>query len=180
MLRRQMIRPARKPLIALTPKSLLRHNLAVSTLEELCEGEFRAVIDEIDELNSKKVNRLVLCSGKVYYDLLEARREAQSENVAIVRLEQLYPFPESALAELLVRYGKLKTAVWCQEEPMNQGAWYSSQHHIRKVLQQHLPQLPLDYVGREAFAAPAAGSPGLHIEQQQQLVNEALFGNTHA
>lgn len=179
MLRRQVIRPARKPLVALTPKSLLRHNLAVSTLEELCDGEFHTVIDELDDLNPKKVDRLVLCSGKVYYDLLEARREAQSETVAIVRLEQLYPFPEAALGELLVRYGKLKTAVWCQEEPMNQGAWYSSQHHIRNVLQRHLPQLPLDYVGRDAFAAPAAGSPGLHIEQQQQLVNEALFGKAH-
>jgi 2-oxoglutarate dehydrogenase E1 component len=180
MLRRQVIRPARKPLIALTPKSLLRHNLAVSTLEELCDGEFHTVLDEIDELNPKKVNRLVLCSGKVFYDLLEARREAQCETVAIIRLEQLYPFPEGVLAQLLTRYGKLKTAVWCQEEPMNQGAWYSSQHHIRKVLQQHVPQLALDYVGREAFAAPAAGSPGLHIEQQQQLVNEALFGDANA
>ena len=180
MLRRQAIRPARKPLIALTPKSLLRHNLAVSTLEELCEGEFHTVIDELDDLNPKKIDRLVLCSGKVYYDLLEARREANCESVAIIRLEQLYPFPEAALAELLSQYSKLKTAVWCQEEPMNQGAWYSSQHHIRKVLQQHLPQLPLDYAGREAFAAPAAGSPSLHIEQQQQLVNEALFGKPNA
>ena len=180
MLRRQVIRPARKPLVALTPKSLLRHNLAVSTLEELCDGEFHTVLDEIDELNAKKVNRLVLCSGKVFYDLLEARREAECDTVAIIRLEQLYPFPEDKLAELLGSYGKLKTAVWCQEEPMNQGAWYSSQHHIRKVLQQHNPQLSLDYVGREAFAAPAAGSPGLHIEQQQQLVQEALFGDVNA
>ncbi len=179
MLRRQVIRPARKPLVALTPKSLLRHNLAVSTLEELCDGEFHTVLDEIDELNAKKVNRLVLCSGKVFYDLLEARREAECDTVAIIRLEQLYPFPEDKLAELLGSYGKLKTAVWCQEEPMNQGAWYSSQHHIRKVLQQHNPQLSLDYVGREAFAAPAAGSPGLHIEQQQQLVQEALFGDVN-
>ena len=92
MLRRQAIRPARKPLIALTPKSLLRHNLAVSTLEELCEGEFHTVIDELDDLNPKKIDRLVLCSGKVYYDLLEARREANCESVAIIRLEQLYPF----------------------------------------------------------------------------------------
>ena len=180
MLRRQVIRPARKPLVALTPKSLLRHNLAVSTLEELCDGEFHTVLDEIDELNAKKVNRLVLCSGKVFYDLLEARREAECDTVAIIRLEQLYPFPEDKLAELLGSYGKVKTAVWCQEEPMNQGAWYSSQHHIRKVLQQHNPQLSLDYVGREAFAAPAAGSPGLHIEQQQQLVQEALFGDVNA
>lgn len=180
MLRRQVIRPARKPLVALTPKSLLRHNLAVSTLEELCDGEFQTVLDEIDDLNPKKVTRLVLCSGKVFYDLLEARREAECDTVAIIRLEQLYPFPEDKLAQLLGRYDKLKTAVWCQEEPMNQGAWYSSQHHIRNVLQQHIPQLPLDYVGREAFAAPAAGSPGLHIEQQQQLVQEALFGDVNA
>ena len=122
----------------------------------------------------------MLCSGKVFYDLLEARREAECDTVAIIRLEQLYPFPEDKLAELLGSYGKLKTAVWCQEEPMNQGAWYSSQHHIRNVLQQHNPQLSLDYVGREAFAAPAAGSPGLHIEQQQQLVQEALFGDVNA
>ena len=102
MLRRQVIRPARKPLVALTPKSLLRHNLAVSTLEELCDGEFQTVLDEIDDLNPKKVTRLVLCSGKVFYDLLEARREAECDTVAIIRLEQLYPFPEDKLAQLLV------------------------------------------------------------------------------
>ena len=174
MLRRQVIRPLRKPLIVFTPKSLLRHKLAISTLEELAEGSFKTVIAEIDELDPAKVERVVLCSGKVYYDLLAARREREQENVAIIRLEQLYPFPEEQLLEVLAPYTKLKDMVWCQEEPMNMGAWYSSQHHMRRVLHMQNPGLNLNYAGRDAAASPAAGYMALHIAQQQKLINDAL------
>ena len=176
MLRRQMIRPLRKPLVALTPKSLLRHKLAVCTLEDLTEGAFRPVLGEVDNLDPAAVDRLVLCSGKVYYDLLEARREAELSNVALVRLEQLYPFPEAELAATIAPYQGLRSAVWCQEEPMNQGAWYSSQHHMHRVLDGHNPALLLGYAGREAFAAPAGGYAARHLERQRALVAEALTG----
>ena len=117
---------------------------------------------------------MVLCSGKVYYDLLAARREREQENVAIIRLEQLYPFPEEQLLEVLAPYTKLKDMVWCQEEPMNMGAWYSSQHHMRRVLHMQNPGLNLNYAGRDAAASPAAGYMALHIAQQQKLINDAL------
>ncbi len=176
MLRRQAIRPARIPLVALTPKSLLRHKLAVSTLEDLSEGSFQTVLAEIDDIDPKKVERLILCSGKVYFDLLERRREAELETVAIVRLEQLYPFPEEVLSEVIKPYSNLKDVVWCQEEPMNQGAWYASQHHMRRVILQHDDSLYLAYAGREPFAAPAGGFAGAHTVRQQRLVEDALFG----
>ncbi len=174
MLRRQVIRPLRKPLIVFTPKSLLRHKLAISTLEELADGCFQTVISEVDELEPAKVERVVLCSGKVYYDLLAERREREQDNVAIIRLEQLYPFPEEQLLEVLAPYTNIKDMVWCQEEPMNMGAWYSSQHHMRRVLQIQHPDLHLNYAGRDAAASPAAGYMALHIEQQQKLINDAL------
>jgi 2-oxoglutarate dehydrogenase E1 component len=175
MLRRQVIRPLRKPLVALTPKSLLRHKLATSTLEELAEGSFQTVIAEIDALDPKKVDRVIMCSGKVYYDLLEKRRKDELDNVAIVRIEQLYPFPEDDLAEVLAVYKSLKKVVWCQEEPMNQGAWYCSQHHMRRVIAQHkVKNLSLDYAGREASASPACGYPSMHAEQQEKLLQDAL------
>lgn len=174
MLRRQVIRPLRKPLIVFTPKSLLRHKLAISTLEDLAEGSFKAVLPEMDELDPAKVERVVLCSGKVYYDLLEARRGREQNNVVIIRLEQLYPFPEEQLLEALAPYTNLKDMVWCQEEPMNMGAWYSSQHHMRRVLHMQNPGLYLHYAGRDAAASPAAGYMSLHIEQQQKLINDAL------
>ncbi len=176
MLRRQAIRPARMPLIALTPKSLLRHKQAVSTLEDLCEGCFHPVLGEVDDLNPKKVDRLVLCSGKVYYDLLESRRERAANNVALIRLEQLYPFPEAELGEVIAPYKNLKEVVWCQEEPLNQGAWYGSQHHMRRVILRHDDSLYMAYAGREALAAPAGGHAGMHSEQQHRLVEDALFG----
>jgi 2-oxoglutarate dehydrogenase E1 component len=176
MLRRQMIRPARKPLIALTPKSLLRHKLAISTLEDLAEGSFHNVLPEADAIDPAGVDRLVLCSGKVYYDLLQARREAGAENIAIVRLEQLYPFPERELEAVMRPYENLKEVVWCQEEPMNQGAWYSSQHHMRRVILRHDEAIYLAYAGRDAFAATAAGHLQLHNVRQQRVVEDALFG----
>ena len=134
MLRRQALRPLRKPLVALTPKSLLRHKQATSTLEELYDGAFQTVLPEIDDLDPEGVDRLVLCSGKVYYELLEARRAADARNVAIMRIEQLYPYPREDLARAIAPHQRLRRVVWCQEEPMNQGAWYPTQHKMRQVV----------------------------------------------
>jgi len=174
MLRRQAIRPLRKPLVVMSPKSLLRHKEAVSTLEDLANGRFYNVLDETDDLDKSAIERVILCSGKVYYDLRAARRERGIENIAIVRLEQLYPFPEGELREVLGRFPNLKDAVWCQEEPMNQGAWYSSQHHMRRVIWDCNPNVYLSFAGREASAAPAAGYMALHLEQLEELLNQAL------
>ncbi|MGV8904461.1 MAG: 2-oxoglutarate dehydrogenase E1 component [Pseudomonas sp.] len=174
LLRRQVIRPLRKPLIVLTPKSLLRHKLAISTLEDLAEGSFQTVIPEVDAQDPEKVGRLVLCSGKVYYDLLEKRRAEGRDDIAIVRLEQLYPFPEDDLIEVLGPYKHLKHIVWCQEEPMNQGAWYCSQHHMRRIISGHNKALFLEYAGRDASAAPACGYASMHAEQQEKLLQDAF------
>jgi 2-oxoglutarate dehydrogenase E1 component len=174
MLRRQVIRPLRKPLVVMSPKSLLRHKEAISTLEELAHGRFHNVLDETDDLDKSKVERVILCSGKVFYDLRAARRERGLDNIAILRLEQLYPFPEAELLQVLGAYTNLQDAVWCQEEPMNQGAWYASQHHMRRVIHRHKVDIYLRYLGREASAAPAAGYMALHLEQQEQFINEAL------
>ena len=174
LLRRQVIRPLRKPLVVLTPKSLLRHKLAISTLEDLADGSFQTVIPEIDALDAAKVTRLVLCSGKVYYDLLEKRRAEGREDIAIVRIEQLYPFPEDDLMEAIAPYTNLTNVVWCQEEPMNQGAWYSSQHHLRRSIGNHNKALGLEYAGRDASAAPACGYASMHAEQQEKLLQDAF------
>ena len=174
LLRRQVIRPLRKPLIVLTPKSLLRHKLAISTLEDLAEGSFQTVIPEIDAQDPAKVGRIVLCSGKVYYDLLEKRRAEGRDDIAIVRLEQLYPFPEDDLIEVLAPYKNAKHIVWCQEEPMNQGAWYCSQHHMRRIIGGHDKSLVLEYAGRDASAAPACGYASMHAEQQAKLLQDAF------
>ena len=174
MLRRQAIRPLRKPLIVMSPKSLLRHKEAISTLEDLADGHFHNVLAETDDLDPEKVERVVVCSGKIYYELRAARRERNIDNIAILRLEQLYPFPEAELLRLLSTYPILADAVWCQEEPVNQGAWYSSQHHMRRVFHRHKKSIYLRYAGREASAAPAAGYMSLHIEQQEKLISDAL------
>jgi 2-oxoglutarate dehydrogenase E1 component len=174
LLRRQAIRPLRKPLVIMSPKSLLRHKEAISTLEELANGEFQNVIPETQDVNPKEIKRLVLCSGKVYYDLIDRRRKEEMKDVAIVRIEQLYPFPEKELSAAISSYTNIKESVWCQEEPMNQGAWYSSQHHMRKVVHEINPKLYLDYAGRDASASPAAGYMALHLEQQEKLIKHAL------
>jgi 2-oxoglutarate dehydrogenase E1 component len=171
MLRRQMLQPFRKPLIVMTPKSLLRHRLATSTEQELIAGHFQELIPEIDALPKDQVSRVVVCSGKVYYDLLQQRRDKQLQQVAIVRVEQLYPFPEVALRELLASYPYANEVVWCQEEPKNQGAWYCSNHHLYAAL---APHQHLMYAGREASASPAVGYHSLHVEQQNKLVADAL------
>ncbi len=174
MLRRQAIRPLRKPLVVMSPKSLLRHKEAISSIDELASGRFHNVLDETDNLDKSKVKRLILCSGKVYYDLRKRRRENSIDDIAIIRLEQLYPFPEDELGEVLAQYPNIIDAVWCQEEPMNQGAWYASQVDLRRVLFQHKPEVVLRYVGRWASASPAAGYMALHLEQLEYFLNEAL------
>ena len=175
LLRRQAIRPLRKPLVVMSPKSLLRHKEATSTVEELAEGHFYNVLDETDDLDKSKVQRIIICSGKVFYDLRAARRERGLEHIAILRLEQLYPFPEAELEEILTRsYANIVDAIWCQEEPMNQGAWYASQHHMRRVIQRHKVDVYLRYVGRDSSAAPAAGYMALHVAQMQKFIDEAL------
>lgn len=173
LLRRQVIRKFRKPLIIMTPKSLLRHKLAVSSLENLTSGGFKTVIPEVDSLNSEDVVKIVLCCGKVYYDLLEKRREEKLKSVAIIRIEQLYPFPTKTLAKEIAKYPNVKTVIWCQEEPQNQGVWFSSQHNIRVSLGKHQT---LNYAGRPFAAAPATGSATKHMEEQSALVREALKG----
>lgn len=171
MIRRQLLRPLRKPLIVMTPKSLLRHKLAVSTLQELSEGKFHLILPEVDNIVPEEAKRVVLCSGKIYYELLEKRRLNDRLDVAIIRIEQLYPFPEVELQEILKKYSLAREVIWCQEEPQNQGAWYNSQHHFQSCL---LENQVLRYAGRPAAAAPAVGYHHLHEEQQNRLVDEAL------
>lgn len=173
MLRRQAIRPMRRPLVVMSPKWILRHKLATSSLEDLANGQFFNIITDT-EVNKAKARRLILCSGKVYYHLYEARKEKEIDDIALVRIEQLYPFPDEELLAAFKEFSKLKDVIWCQEEPINQGAWYNSQHHFRAVLARHNEKLPLNYVGREASAAPACGYMSIHLEEQQKFINEAL------
>lgn len=176
VLRRQVVRPIRKPLIVMSPKSLLRHKLATSTLSELSEGGFKTVIGEIDNIKKDAVKRVVLCGGKVYYDLLEKRREEELNDIAIVRIEQLYPYPEKHVREILAQYPNLEKVIWAQEEPQNQGAWlFIATHIYADVASVRTDKLiPVSYVGRPASAAPACGSPYLHAKQQATLVIDAL------
>jgi len=173
MLRRQVLRPYRKPLIIMSPKSLLRHKLSVSTLEDLSKGKFETVIDEVDTINPAQVKRVVVCSGKVYFDLLERRREREITDVAIVRLEQLYPLPEERLAEVLGGYNKATEIVWCQEEPKNQGAWYFLHSRLRN---RATAKQRVFYAGRAEYAAPAEGLLYSHKAAQAELVDTALRG----
>ena len=173
MLRRQAIRKQRKPLIVFTPKSLLRHKDAVSTIDEIAKGSFQPVIGEVDALDEKKVKRVVFCSGKVYYDLLAARRAKNITHIAIARLEQFYPFPQDAFQAELAKYPKATEIVWCQEEPRNQGAWYwiASRQHLDRSFnsKQHLL-----LVSRPASASPAVGYHSKHVAQQKALIESAL------
>jgi 2-oxoglutarate dehydrogenase E1 component len=172
LLRRQMLRKTRKPLIVFTPKSLLRHKLAISTLDELSSGGFHDFIGD-GKANVKKVTRVVVCAGKVYYDLVEEHAKRGLTDVAIVRAEQLFPFPRAELTDELKRFAKAKSLVWCQEEPMNQGGWYQIQHHLSRCLQ---TGQTLYYAGRTRSAAPACGHLSTHQAEQAKLVNAALAG----
>ena len=173
VLRRQMRRSLRKPLIIMTPKSLLRHPLSVSRLEELSGSGFQTVIDEIDDIKPSAVTRIVFCSGKVYFDLLKSRREAKTESAAIVRIEQLYPFPSEEYEAVLRKYPNAREIIWCQEEPQNQGSWYQIRHRLQSKLDARHELL---YAGRAGAAAPATGIAALHEEQQKNLVTAALLG----
>jgi 2-oxoglutarate dehydrogenase E1 component len=173
LLRRQMVRALRKPLIVMTPKSLLRHALSVSRLEELASGGFNNVIDEIDDIKPSAVTRIVLCTGKVYFDLLKSRRETKTGTVAVVRLEQLYPFPSDEYEAVIRKYSNAREVVWCQEEPQNQGSWYHIRHRLQFPLNARHELL---YAGRAGAAAPATGISALHEQQQRNLVTAALLG----
>ncbi len=167
MLRRQMLRPLRRPLVVMTPKSLLRHKSAVSTPADLSGGKFYAVLGDADSGLANKTTRVVLCSGKVYYDLLAQRRG----NVAVVRIEQLHPFPRADLTAELAKYRRAEEVVWCQEEPKNQGAWHQINHELQACLS---ARQRLRYAGREALPSPAVGYYKLHLQQQQQLIAQAF------
>jgi 2-oxoglutarate dehydrogenase E1 component len=173
LLRRQMLRPYRKPLIVFTPKSLLRSKNAASPLSLLAEGGFQSIIPEVDALDASKVRRIIACSGKVYYELLTARRAKGISDMAIIRLEQLYPFPHKDFSEQIAAYPNATEFVWTQEEPGNQGAWHRIQHYLLR----HMPKgMHLDYALRPSSAAPAAGYLALHIQQQKAVI-EATFRN---
>ncbi len=174
VLRRQMVRNLRKPLIILTPKSLLRAKDAAAPLTEFTKGSFQTVIPENKELVNKradKVKRLVACSGKVYYDLAKRREEKGDDDVALIRVEQLYPFPHKAFAAELKKYPNVTDVVWCQDEPQNQGAWFFVQHYIHENMTEGQR---LGYSGRAASASPAVGYSHLHQEQQKALVDGAF------
>ena len=171
MLRRQMLRDARKPLIVMTPKSLLRHKLAVSRLDELEHGGFQLAIGDSTAKDASKVRRVVLCSGKVYYDLVDDAGKRSIDDVAIVRIEQLYPFPRIEASAELAKYPAAKDIIWCQEEPMNQGAWYQIRHHLHVLVG---PKQTLSYAGRTRSPAPACGHHSTHVAEQAALVEQAL------
>jgi 2-oxoglutarate dehydrogenase E1 component len=169
MLRRQMLRAFRKPLIVMTPKSMLRNELSVSSLEDLTKGGFAAVIDELDDLPAAQVRRLVFCSGKVYWDLLKARRAQDIKDVAVLRIEQLYPFPSEGYEAAVKRYPNVRDVVWCQEEPQNQGAWYQIRHRLDA-----LSRKDVLYAGRAPASAPATGLSKIHETEQKRLIETAL------
>ncbi len=171
LLRRQMIRHFRKPLIVMTPKSLLRHKEAVSTLEDLAKGAFHNVIGEVDRIDPKKVKRVIVCSGKVYYELLAHRRERRIDDVAILRLEQQYPFPHDEYRREVGKYAAAKEVVWCQEEPQNQGAWYRLNAYMRADIDR---KKLLAYAGRPVSASTAVGYAAKHNAEQKQLVEDAF------
>ena len=176
MLRRQMVRPLRKPLIAFTPKSLLRHPASTSSLSTLSKGRFHAMIDDVEDIERDGITRVVFCSGKVYFELAEARRKQKIDNVALVRIEEIYPFPIERYAATIERYRNASEIVWCQEEPQNQGAWYQIRHRLQEPLK---ARHQLFYAGRPGAAAPAPGIHRLHLRQQQALVAAALSASAN-
>ena len=174
LLRKQVLCPLRKPLVVMSPKSLLRRRECACSLEDLAGGTFQVVLDDPAGADPEQVRKLVLCSGKVYYDLDEMRRAHGIDDIAVIRLEQLYPFPHEDFSRCIGRYRNVKSIVWCQEEPMNQGAWYASQHHMRRDITALYPEIWLNYAGREASAAASAGYLALHLRQQEDFLRDAL------
>jgi 2-oxoglutarate dehydrogenase E1 component len=177
VLRRQMLRNFRKPLILMTPKSLLRHKLSVSALQDFSRGGFAPVIGEIDAIAAEPVRRIVFCAGKVYFDLLKARRKEGMRDVVLVRIEQLYPFPGDEYAAVLRRYPNAREIIWCQEEPQNQGAWYQIRHRLQEFAGARREVL---YAGRASAAAPATGIVKVHEAEQQGIVRAALHASAAA
>ena len=173
LLRLQLIRPMRRPLVILTPKMLLRHSAATSTLEELATTSFMPVIVP-SNVNYQQITKVLLCSGKIYYHLQEALDKAEISNICIIRIEQLYPFPDVILQRQIMHFKKLKAVVWVQEEPLNQGAWYTSQHNMKAAVSNCFTDIELKVIAREASSAPACGYVNIHQQEQQQLINEAL------
>ena len=172
LLRLQAIRPMRKPLVIMSPKSLLRNPKAVSSLDEFTKGSFQFVIDDKKAV-PEETERIILCSGKVFFDLDKKREELQDSKTAIIRIEQLYSFPYDHLEEMLKRYPNAAKVIWCQEEPMNQGAWFSHRHRIQRVLDR-LKTLDLSLISRPASSAPAVGLNKLHLKQQAELISSAF------
>src|SRR3954464_7423734 len=171
LLRRQMLRPFRKPLIVMTPKSLLRKKEAASSIEELANGTFQTVIPDSTKVDEKGVKRVIACCGKVYYDLVSKKTELQKNDTAVIRIEQLYPFPHKQFQAEIAKYPNATDVVWCQEEPQNQGAWYPIGHYLRENMRDEQKLL---YAGRPASAAPATGYMARHNERQKQLVEQAF------
>ncbi len=173
MLRRQMLRPYRKPLIVMTPKNILRDPAAASELREFTDGEFNNVIDEVESYHPVEVKKVIFCSGKLYYELIKARQEHKIKNAAIVRIEQLYPFPHEEIKKVIQKYSAVNELVWCQEEPRNQGAWFfiQSRRNMKACMRENQE---LRYAGRTYSASPAAGSLHMHREQQVVLIEDAL------
>ena len=171
LLRRQMLRPFRKPLVVLTPKSLLRKKEASSSIQDLAHGSFQTVIPDTTTVDEKGVKRVIACCGKVYYDLVSKRAELQKTDTAVIRVEQLYPFPHKQFEAEMKRYPAATEVVWCQEEPQNQGAWYQTAHYFRENMRE---DQKLHYAGRPPSAAPATGYLARHNERQRQLVEQAF------
>jgi 2-oxoglutarate dehydrogenase E1 component len=172
LLRRQVLQPTRKPLIVMTPKSLLRSKSATSVLDVLTQGGFQRVIGDRGPGDPEEIRRVVFCAGKIYYDLAEKRDAEDVRSVAVMRAEQLYPFPEKELRGFVNEFPNATEVVWCQEEPQNQGAWYQIRHHLQACISE---QHELKYVGRPHSASPAVGSYVVHVEEQKALVNEAIL-----
>jgi 2-oxoglutarate dehydrogenase E1 component len=173
LLRRQAIRKMRTPLIVISPKSLLRNPNATSSINELTEGSFQCIIDS-DTKKKSNIKKIILCSGKVFYDLQNKKIQDKKEHIAIVRIEQLYPFPYDDLEECLKKYKNVEEIIWCQEEPANQGAWFSHRHRLQRVLDRLGSGKEISMVSRPPAAAPAVGMMKLHLEQQNNLIEEAL------
>ena len=173
LLRRQAIRKMRTPLIVISPKSLLRNPNATSSITDLTKGSFQCVIDS-DTKKKSNIRKVILCSGKVFYDLENKRVKDKKEHIAIIRIEQLYPFPYDDLEECLKKYKNVDDIIWCQEEPANQGAWFSHRHRLQRVLDRLDFDKDISMVSRPPAAAPAVGMMKLHLEQQNNLLEEAL------